>query len=248
MDLRKLDREREVWAAGRIAAELNRTQGFDYTAYPPMKCDAEDAVLVSQSRRNPSLTVEVVSVPIGEEIIRRDRKNLVTANEMLKSELQRLGIRHGDFLVNWAEGLARSRIQRVRIQELARLVASRSSKLHGQLTILAEEIYDEFPKLVSTFNYVRCLRMPPVTDIFVSNTTFCYLPRDGRWIQDAIAKKLNRVADLLVVDGGCYVDREQVDAFAAVFRPDTCPFKQLWIVNTHEVFRIKLSLEKPLSR
>jgi hypothetical protein len=153
--------------------------------------------------------------------------------------LQKIGVQNGAFLISWSDEAARLKIRGEQVEKLAQLVASRSGDLYGQLTILPEEIYDEFPRLAWLFNYVRCFRMESLTDICVNNTMFCYLPRDGRWIEGAIAKKVNRIADVLIVDGGCYVDREQVDAFAAAFDPEAYRFKQIWIVNTHEVFRIK---------
>ena len=85
MELRKLDRERELWVARQIASELNRVHGTDYVAKPPRQ--AEDAVLESPSGRNPSLTVEVVSAPIR-PVVRRDYKNYFKLNTVFKEELE----------------------------------------------------------------------------------------------------------------------------------------------------------------
>lgn len=236
MDLRKLDREHELWVAHRIASELNRAQGFDYIAKPPRQ--AEDAVLESQSGRNPSLTVEVVSAPIR-PIVRRDYKNYFKLNNLFREELEASGLKDGHFSVGWAEEIVRSKIKPEPIRKLARLIRDLALERIGPLTIEAEDVYDWCPDLARLFTYVSCYRFPGMTETFVSSPTFCYLPRDGRWIAEAVEKKTHRVADVLVVDGGCYVTREQVSVFSKSFDSNACKFKQLWVVNTNEIFGIK---------
>ena len=236
MELRKLDRERELWVARQIASELNRVHGTDYVAKPPRQ--AEDAVLESPSGRNPSLTVEVVSAPIR-PVVRRDYKNYFKLNTVFKEELEASGLKDGHCSVAWAEETVLSKVKTEPIRMLARLTRDLSVERFGRLTIGAEDVYDRFPELASLFIYVSCSRFAALTETFVSSPTFCYLPRDGRWIAEAVEKKNHRVADVLVVDGGCYVTREQVSAFSMGSDANACKFKQLWVVNTNEIFRIK---------
>jgi hypothetical protein len=238
MDLRERerDRERELWVAQQIASELNRLRGSDYIANPPRQ--AEDAVLVSMSGTYPPLAVEVVSAPIS-PVVRRDHKNYFKLDKILKDELEALGLRDGHFSVAWAEETVLSKIKPEPIRRLARLIRDLSAEHFGQLTIEAEDIHDRFPELASLFNYVICSRSAALTETSVSSPTFCWLPDDRRWIAEAVDKKAHRVAEILVVDGGCYITREQVSAFSRDFDMNTCKFKQLWVVSTNEIFQIK---------
>jgi hypothetical protein len=235
MDLRKLAREGELRAAHRVASEL-RAHGLDYVAKPPRQ--AEDAVLESLSGRNPSLTVEVVSAPIL-PVVRKDHKNYFKLETALKEELEATGLKDGHFSIAWAKETVLYKIRPEQIRRLARLIRDLFVERFGRLTIEAEDVYDRFPDLASLFIFVGCSRFSALTETFVSSSTFCYLPCDGRWIAEAVEKKAQRVADVLIVDGGCYVTQEQVWAFSTCFDANACKFKQLWILNTNQIFIIK---------
>jgi hypothetical protein len=242
-DLRTDDREREVWIASRVADALNNRENLDLYAERG-GAEPADAVLFSRSDSRLRIRVQVVSTP-GQPHIRSDYKNLRKLEFTVMQELRACGIGTGHFSISWTDDAVRHRVKHDVIRKLAQLIRLHLPGETGYFTLCSEDEYDENPWIVEVTNLVHGLRNPGLTHLTVSSRTGCWLPLDGRWIADAVARKIKQYGRCgcsgvtLIVDGGSYVDREQTAAFAALFNAPACPFEHLWVVALGSVRQIK---------
>jgi hypothetical protein len=232
-ELRDYDRDREHYLARRVAGALNDRDGSDLYA----KCgqfEPEDAVLLSCSSRRARIPIQVVSTP-GRPHIRYDNKNFRKFERSLKTRLQESGILSGHFLVSWTEDAVRRGLPPGIFKQLANEIKRRMPEEAGTLRLRSEDEYEQHPWITASVNWINGLCTPDLAELTISSPTSCYLPRDGTWITDAMSRKIKRYGNAgckgmtLVVDGGHYVDHEQVASYLKAFNPAECPFDHLWI-------------------
>ncbi len=131
------------------------------------------------------------------------------------------------------------------MRALVEMIAFRIATGSDHFTLRAEEIYDEDPSVADLMHYARVFRFPQFQTLHISSPTAFYAPKDGTWIQEAIQKKTTKYSPascrnvILLVDGALYLDEEQIDAFAAHFKPVECPFLQLWVSKPNALVRLK---------
>jgi hypothetical protein len=202
MDFRDDDRKREKWVAQRIAEELNHTQGLDYVWDSPVG-PCEDASLVSASGNHPRRSVEMVRAPISGDVWRESRTSRALDTK-LKEHLAREGVCDGNFHLCWSSEIvtSTSKTKEKVVAAMASVIARLCRDFDGLRTISAEDVYEESPIAASGFHYVRILRTPEYREFWVASSTGTWVPRDGTWIREAVAKKAAHQVDILVVDGG----------------------------------------------
>lgn len=241
--LRHEDRARELWVACRVANAINERDG-SYLYAVSGNHEPEDAVLVSRVDSRCRIPIQVVSTPRYPQL-RSDNKNLRHFEYVLKQELKRYGFVCGHFSVSWREDAVRYGLDRTRISALAVLIRTRMPGAYGRVSLSPEEEYAENPWLCDVANWVHGLCIPELTDLTVTSPTSSYLPRDGRWIAEAIAHKTRKYGKngcsgvTLIVDGNHYLDCEQIDAFRTEFVASDCPFDHLWVISLGAATQIK---------
>lgn len=232
-----------MFLASRVADALNVRENLDLYAIPG-GVEPEDAVIVSRSNSKFRIPVQVVSTP-GQPHIRSDYKIFDKLESALTSELQACGIDSGHFSVAWTETAMQHGLSRDLIAALAKVIAVRLVAGESRISLKCEDEYDQNPWMASVAHFVHGLRVPELSALTIASPTGCYLPRDGRWISDAIARKIKKYGPagcdgiVLVIDGGNYVAREQVESFRTNFRTAECPFEHLWIVGSGFIERLK---------
>jgi metal-sulfur cluster biosynthetic enzyme len=242
-ELRGCDRDREVYLASRIGRILNERDGSDLYAVPGA-IEPEDAALLSYRDPKTRISVQVVSTP-GQPHIRFDNKNLRNFERSLTARLRERGVESGHFSVSWTNDAVRYGLCADVFEDLADLIRSRMPPEYGTLRLRAEEDYELHPWLADAVNWINGLRIRELSELTVTSPTGCYLPRDGRWIADAVNRKVKRYgkvgcADVtLLVDGGNYVDGQQLAEFAATFTASECPFAHLWVLAIQKMTQLK---------
>jgi hypothetical protein len=125
------------------------------------------------------------------------------------------------------------------------MIAFRVATGSDYFTLRAEEVYDEDPSVADLMHSAHVFTSPQCSTLHISSPSAFYAPRDGTWIQEAVQKKTAKYSPascrdvILLVDGAFYLDEEQIDAFAAHFKPEECPFLQLWISKPNGLVRLK---------
>jgi hypothetical protein len=239
--MRALKKKREIFVCSCVADEMNRTQGTDYKAIPS-GADFPDVLLVSQSETLPRREVEVVSTP-PDFAIRADNPNIRNLEHSLGQTLTRLGVSGVNVQLSPTR-LAAERPTSARIiNKLSELIASeilRSSDFY----ISDVEIYRISREVSAIINGVRVYRLATPTHQISSSRNF-YLPPDGRWIEEAFLKKLNRYAPevvrshILVIDGQYHLDSEQMNAFCKTLAERDLLFAEIWTVTMGKAYRLR---------
>ena len=232
---------REVFVCELVAEAINVSEGTDYRAHP-YKSDPPDVLLVSETGRYATRQVEVVSTP-QDPAIRYDNKNKRHFEHTLRIALERLGVAECQVTVNWTEAAMRYGTQDRRIVQFARIIAHRLPA-DGHLSIRGVELYDCSPEISEIVNYVSMFRLQGMT-LSVNSACSWWAPRDGQWIEAALAKKLKRyggreISSLtLVIDGLAHLDAEQMSSFRANNKLNEIPFAELWAVTMGKAYRLK---------
>jgi hypothetical protein len=233
--------EREISVCKLVAEAINLSEGTDYRAHA-CKLDPPDAMLVSVSGRYATRQAEVVSTP-QDFTIRPDNKNVRRSERELSSALEQLGVSHCQVTVNWTEFAKRYGTENRHSKRLAEIIAQ-EIPANGYLCIGGNELYDYSPQLSEIVNYVSMYRFDFLT-LAVHSTCSCWIPRDGRWIEDALEKKLQRYGSraasgmILVIDGFWHLDGEQMDAFRASKGAEKILFGEVWAVSMGKAHRLK---------
>jgi hypothetical protein len=233
---------REVFVCSRVAEEINRIEGTDYEVQSS-PCDPPDVLLVSKSKKFPVREVEVVSTPQN-FLIREDNGNIRILEQKLSSALTNLGVSCCDVLVNWTELAVRVTTKMSMVRTLAEVISCNTPEI-GHFYLDAGDIYDQFPALSQIVNGVRILRLSNLA-LEVHSVRGWWLPRDDRWIAEAVAQKSNKYRSAaftssftLVVDGQSHIDSEQINAFCANVTHQEISFAEIWIVTMGKAHRLK---------
>jgi len=235
------DKEREILVCQLVADEINKSEGTDYRAIP-CNSDPPDVLLVSSSGKHMVREAEVVSTP-QDFTIRYDNKNVKQFERNLRRALDNLRFCHGRVSVHWSESAIRFGVKEELISALADIIAATAPTV-GNLHLRGVEIYQYSPELSRIAHYVSISRLPyPALEVHSSFSWWA--PQDGRWIEEAVAKKISKYRCgsvsrklLLIVDGGAYLDGDQLTAFRVNNRPEQIPFAQLWIVTMGRAFHV----------
>jgi hypothetical protein len=236
------DKEREIFVCQRVADEINSNEGTDYRAVPS-KSAFPDVILVSDSGKHRIREAEVVSTP-QDFSIRYDNKNVRKFERKLHVALEKLGMSDCDILICWSESAIKYGADEKLISELADIIAA-AAPSNGHLSIRGVEIYEYSAALSHIVHYVRAYRLPH-SALTVHSTCAFWAPSDGRWIEEAVAKKARTYRAgiacktlLLVIDGLAYIDGEQLAAYRASNSPERIPFAELWVVTMGRAHRLK---------
>jgi hypothetical protein len=182
------EKAREVLVCQRVAEEINFVEGTDYRAWPS-KSEPYDALLLSDSGGHATRQAQVVSTP-QDFTIRYDNKNTRRFERTLRLDLERLGVSHCQITVNWKESAVRHGTENRLIMRLAEIIAA-ELPTDGYFCMRGVDLYDHSPEISEIVNYASMYRFQGTT-LAVHSTCSWRSPRDGRWIEDALAKKLQR--------------------------------------------------------
>jgi hypothetical protein len=234
--------KQEVVVCQCVADEMNARDGTDYRA-ELCRPDPPDVHLVSESGRYPIRGAEVVTTP-QDFTIRSDNRNLQELERKLNEQLTGRGV-GGSFVdVAWAKDAVRYGLKNWHhvISELATTIAEHRSNDAGKLHITKSDLLD--PAVKNAVDFVSVIPLPKQYLQVDSCGGFC-LPLDGRWIEEAVRKKLEKKYDereasewILVIDGFQYVDDEQITAFRAAHTGAQLPFAEIWIVTIFGTYRL----------
>lgn len=106
------------------------------------------------------------------------------------------------------------------------------------------EIYRVSREASTIINGIRVYRLATAIVQIGSFRNF-YLPPDGRWIEEAFLKKLNRYAPevvrshILVIDGQYHLDSEQMNAFCKMLAERDLLFAEIWTVTMGTAYRLR---------
>jgi len=236
------DKKREVLVCQWVADGMNEMDGTDYRAVP-YSPDPPDVLLISDSGKHATREAEVVSTP-QDFTIRYDNKNVRKFERRLRLALQQLGFSNCNLLVYWSDSAVRFGVEDPLIFKLAEIIVATASR-DDYLFLRGVEIYKHSPEVSRVVHYARVFRLSYPT-LEVHSASGCWLPGDGRWIEEAVATKRKKYGSgtvasklMLVVDGLFYLDPEQVEAFRHTAAPEQVPFAELWVVTMGRAYRVK---------
>lgn len=238
----KTDKERELFVCQLVAEQINCEEGTDYRA---TTCPTEfpDVLLVSDSGKHRAREAEVVSTP-QDFTIRYDNKNTRKFERKLHAALAALHVSGCEVLVRWHQDAVRFGMDGKLISTLAEIIAI-TAPATGSFCLRGSDIYEYSPGVSRSVDYFRTFRMRS-SELRVNSSCGFWVPRDGTWIQEAVAKKANVYRDaalcgslLLVIDGLCHLDSEQMAAYRAETPADRILFAELWAVTMGKAYRLK---------
>jgi hypothetical protein len=238
----------EIEQAALIAHEINNAEGTDFVAEASQH-EPADVVLVSRSGKLKSRNAQVVSIPLDVRF-RDDKQTVRRVQDGLTVLLKERGMRHMLVGLVLAADAEMRGLRPALLEELADLVVREG---HDEnFTLLYNDIYDRSPQLAEMVHGIFVSHHPEaIKGVSVDIPAGCAVPQDGRWIEEAITKKVARyggeqaVKDLMLIVGVAgFVDDEQVHAFQTAFAESNLPFAEIWI-NTpfHGTVSLKRRVE-----
>jgi hypothetical protein len=216
-----------------VAGQLNARDGSDYIATPSTH-EPADVVLVSESGRFANRDAQVVSIPLDYQA--RDDKHTVRNIERTLIELLRhQGMCDALVFIILSGPAELHGMTHGLLEALAELIVRRGH--HANAEIPYETIYEHSPELADYVHTVNISHHPEIYhDVQVEIPAGSAVPIDGRWIEDAVRKKLEHyggeqaVRDLMLIIGvRGFVDDQQVEAFQQAFAEASLPFAEIWI-------------------
>ncbi len=235
------EKERERFVCQLVAEQINREEGTDYRA-DLCGDDPPDVLLVSGSGKHRTREAEVVSTP-QDFTIRYDNKNTRRFERQLRAALTVLRVSGLDVLVGWRQDAVRFGLDLTVISELAKIIAV-TAPPDGHRHLRGVEIYTYSPEVARQVDYFRVRRCSSAT-LAVHSSCLFWAPMDGRWVQEAVAKKAQTYPAalcsrfLLVIDGLCHLDGEQMTAYRAAVPADSILFPEVWAVTMGRAYRLK---------
>lgn len=229
--------EREMREGELVAQALNKAGGTDYEAVPASQ-EPADVTLRSISGRFPTRQAQVVSIPLDFRS-RDDKHTLIRIETTLEEMLRERDIHHmlvGIFPSSRAEmhGAPRKVVER-----LADLIEKEGR--NRDISFSNFEMYERDPVLAEMFDGINISHHPGfIENVEIDIPRGGSFPRDGRWIQQGILKKLVKyggaaaVKDLVLIIGVAgFVDDRQVAAFLRGHPESDLPFAEIWINTTY---------------
>jgi hypothetical protein len=112
------------------------------------------------------------------------------------------------------------------------------------------ELYEFDPDLSRVVISFSVVHLEALDGLDVAIPFSSFVPRDGRWIQEAIDRKLRKYGGpaaveriTLVIGALGFIDAGQIMAFQRQYPPDTLPFEEIWLVTAfHGVVPLKLAV------
>jgi hypothetical protein len=231
-----------------VTEEINPRTGADYEARLNDQLDAiEDAFFESRSGRLPRRGVQVVTAP-DKAGAREDNHNLRRAEESLRQILTAGGLNHCSISVALRHDVPDRGIRRDQIERLAAFIIERGRGGNVEMSPIELRQRDpDLSKAVLSFSVVHLEALDGL-DIAIPFSSF--VPRDGRWIREAIDRKLRKYGGpaaveriTLVIGALGFIDQGQIAAFQRDCPPETLPFEEIWLVTAfHGVVPLKLAV------
>jgi hypothetical protein len=223
----------EVQQGALVARAINEAEGADYFANLATR-EPADVVLKSSSGKYPDREAQVVSIPL--DFRSRDDKHTIRRLETsLEQILLDRGMRH--VLVGVIpSGEAEMRgVPRHLVDRLADLIEREGRDRNVSFGYV--EIYNRDHELAEMFHNINISHHPDVIkEVEIDIPKGGAVPRDGRWIEEGIRKKLMKyggeaaVKDLALIIGVAgFVDDGQVTSFMRAFSESELPFAEIWI-------------------
>jgi len=243
MSYREAKKERELTVCGTVAAEINRTTGADYHPVPG-STEPIDVMLVSQSGAFEARPLQVVSIPI-DYVIRLDNHNVEKARGQFSGALSLRGFHGCHASMGLTDRAKASGVPADAIASLADLATTRWEG-GGLLQLTAEDdFYPAEPRLCDFFHYIHLIKTGS-DRIHVTVPQACWIPSDGRWIEDAVKKKTEKTRYdrgassklALVIDGSVHLDSEQIGSFRRGLGGRALPFREVWIVSMSKAVKL----------
>jgi hypothetical protein len=216
-----------------VAVEMNKLRGTDYEARPST-AEPADVVLVSPSGKHPSLSVQVVSIPL--DFRHRDDKHSV---EKIRETLIRslAGAKHL-YVGLILSGKAETHGMKHGVLDVLTDVVRKEASTGSNRTLRYQDILERSRELSEYVHDIVIGHHEIIPTVEIDMPAGSTLPPDGQWIDEGIQKKMAKyggaeaVKELVLVIGVAgFVDNEQVDAFQKEHHPETLPFAQVWIVT-----------------
>jgi len=235
------EKGRERFVCQLVAEQINRAEGTDYRA-DLCRDDPPDVLLVSESGKHRTREAEVVSTP-QDFAIRYDNKNTRKFERQLRAALSVLQISGLDALVGWRQDAVRFGMDRTVISELANIIVA-TAPSDGHRHLGGVDIYNYSPEVARQVDYFRIRRCSSAT-LAVHSSCLFWAPADGSWVEEAVAKKAKAYDTalcarlLLVIDGLCHLDAEQMTAYRATTPADRISFAEVWAVTMGRAYRLK---------
>ncbi|HEY5175153.1 MAG TPA: hypothetical protein VII95_06255, partial [Terriglobales bacterium] len=148
-----------------------------------------------------------------------------------------------DVLVGWRQDAVRFGMDLTVISELAKIIAA-TAPSDGHRHLRGVEIYKYSPEVARQVDYFRVRRCSSAT-LAVHSSCLFWAPKDGSWVEEAVAKKAQTydvalcARFLLVIDGLCHLDGEQMTAYRAATPADSISFAEVWAVTMGRAYRLK---------
>lgn len=233
--------EKKAWeiAQGQlVAAEINSAEKSDYVVQEGDR-EPADVVLISPSRRYQARSAQVVSIPL--DFRHRDDKQTVNqVQTRVARSLNSAGMHDvlvGIILSGQAEMHG---VTPELLDSLTNLIIERGRR--ENVSLRYQDIYDYSEALAERVHDVFVSHHPElIFNAQVDIPAGSSVPRDGRWIEEGIAKKLGKyggeaaVRDLTLIIGVAgFVDAPQVQAFKDAFTESQLPFEGIWINTPFE--------------
>lgn len=231
------DEEKKMWELEQcqlVAAEMNSLHGTDYEAFPS-KVEPADVDLKSKSGIQPSLPVQVVSIPLDFRY-RDDKHTVEKIEEALSRSLPARGLRQCSVGLILSGEAEMHGIKHEALELLTEIILKEAAA--GNRTLRYEDILEQSPELSELVHNIIISHHEEIQNVEVVIPAGGALPPDGRWIKEGILKKVKRYGGeeavkglVLIIGVAGFVDDEQVQAFQAADPAETLPFSQIWIVT-----------------
>ena len=197
--------------------------------------------LVSDSGKYVTREAEVVSTP-QDFTIRNDNGNIRKLEREPRLALEERCVFHCFVKVHWSDSAIRSGANKeTYISTLADIIAALAPST-GNVYLRDTDIYKYSSGVTRLAYNVSVTRQSEPAPEVRSALSF-YLPHDGRWIEEAVAKKVEKYRGgtlskklLLVIDGLVHLDSEQIEAFRATNRSNPSPFSEIWAVTMGKAY------------
>jgi hypothetical protein len=234
MNSREIEKKQwEVRQGALVARAINEDEGTDYDVSPAAR-EPADVVLKSICGKYPTREAQVVSIPLDYRS-RDDKHTLRHLETSLEQILLARGMRHILVGVIPSGAVEMYGVPRHIVERLADLIEHEGRNCDVSLNYY--EIYDRDHELGEMFHIINISHHPDVIrDVEIDIPRGGAVPRDGRWIEEGIRKKLvkyggeDAVRNLALIIGVAgFVDDRQIAAFRTTFAESELPFAEIWI-------------------
>lgn len=196
-------------------------------------------MLKSESGKFDLIGLEIVKIPSIDMVDREENSNVFKLQNALN---QALGRSHHAVSVHLTDRARREGVPdefNEEILSLIRKAMKKSDEGNSQKISLRWQDGRE-QQLSHYFRTIHVVSMSVPNSVVVTFPHAMWVATDGKWIRDAVRKKMKRYSPdaaamwVLVVDGQSYVDSEQITSFIKDVDSSEFPFKQIWVVTSFD--------------